>query len=131
MNELRFWAKVEKEYGPGGCWNWTAALANGYGAFGVDGITNRAHRVAWKLLRGDIPSSVVLDHLCENKSCVNPDHLDPTSNAENIRRHWARNPPKPKTKPAGPNDCPLGHPYTYKIQGKLFCRDCDGPPRIV
>lgn len=54
------------------------------------GRTGLAHRVAYEALVGRIPDGLTLDHLCENKRCVNPDHLEPVTRAENLRRHAER-----------------------------------------
>jgi hypothetical protein len=88
----RFWSKVEKT--DGGCWNWTGALGatprgqDGYGIFNAgDGSYVRAHRFAYELLRGHIPAAMHLDHTCFNPSCVNPDHLRPATNGQNVQNH--------------------------------------------
>lgn len=69
-----------------GCWNWTAAKRSGYGAYYVDGKMRLAHRHAYELLIGAIPPGMQLDHLCRNRSCVNPQHLEPVTDSENKRR---------------------------------------------
>lgn len=51
---------------------------------------HRAHRVSWELFRGRIPSNLTLDHLCLNKRCVNPGHLEPVSSSENSKRWNAK-----------------------------------------
>ncbi len=81
----RFWANVEKT---DLCWRWTAHLdrKTGYGRLLVDGGMVGAHRIAYQLLVGPIPEGLDLDHLCRNKACVNPDHLEPVTQQENIRR---------------------------------------------
>lgn len=78
-----FWSYVF--FHEDGCWEWTGAkTAAGYGQF-----TRRkeyAHRHAYEDLVGPIPEGLVIDHLCRNPSCVNPDHLEPVTQRENIRR---------------------------------------------
>lgn len=86
--EARFWANVNKEcyesqYNLTLCWEWTGTLdKDGYGMHS----RGLAHRVAWMLLRGEIPEGLELDHLCRNRSCVNPDHLEPVTHQENLNR---------------------------------------------
>jgi len=78
----RFWAKIRKE--EGGCWAWMAAKGNkGYGAFGIGGSTFKAHRIAFILSGGVIPSGRCLLHSCDNPPCCNPDHLTVGTKADN------------------------------------------------
>jgi len=92
----RFWPKVNKD-GPvpehrpdlGPCWIWTAGGDYGRGRFAVVGRSGRlllAHRFAYELLIGPIPEGLTLDHLCMTPLCVNPEHLEPVTQAENSRR---------------------------------------------
>jgi hypothetical protein len=70
-----------------GCWLWTgAAGGNGYGFYKAKGIGMVAHRWAYTLLRGPIPTGLELDHLCRVRYCVNPAHLEPVTRSENARR---------------------------------------------
>lgn len=88
----RFLEKVEVD--PSGCWLWTAKRnSKGYGIFWTGpktkeraGTWNRAHRVAYRLFVGPIPDGMLLDHLCRVPGCVNPDHLEPVTNRENLLR---------------------------------------------
>lgn len=68
------------------CWIWTSVTINGYGAFGIDNGATAAHRWLWKTLVGPIADGLQLDHLCRNPPCVNPDHLEPVTGGENVRR---------------------------------------------
>lgn len=84
-----FWAKVEKT---DGCWNWTGCKTkSGYGQI-WRGFSDKArtmqvaHRFAWELLVGNIPDKLELDHLCKNRKCVNPKHLELVTHWENLRR---------------------------------------------
>ena len=81
----RFWAKVDKT---DGCWLWTATKIKGYGSFQLSTTPRRqhayAHRLAYEWLVGPIPQGMVIDHICHNPACVNPDHLRATTHKQNI-----------------------------------------------
>lgn len=113
-----------------GCWEWTAGLGtDGYGRFypgegAPPGTKVMAHRFSYQLFVGEIPEGLDIDHLCRNHSCVNPDHLEPVTRRENLRRgvgFIAENFRK--------SHCPAGHPYddentwTDKGGGR-HCRTC-------
>lgn len=83
--DVRFWSRIS--IAESGCWEWTGALiASGYGSIRVNDRGLVAHRFAWELLRGPIPDGLQVDHLCMNRKCCNPDHLEPVTQAENLRR---------------------------------------------
>ena len=70
-----------------GCWRWNGGHhGTGYAAMAVDGVMQGAHRIGYQLYRGPIPEGLVLDHLCRNRWCVNPDHLEIVTHRENLRR---------------------------------------------
>lgn len=84
--ESRFTSKFVVEP-RSGCWEWQASLDGaGYGFYWLNGAMRRAHRVAYELLVGQIPDGLELDHLCLNRRCVNPEHLEPVTRSENNRR---------------------------------------------
>jgi hypothetical protein len=94
----------------------------GYGAFMVGGRNVRVHRWAYETLVGPIPDGLVIDHLCRVRNCVNPDHLEPVTHRENIRRGEAGAWNRVKT------HCPQGHEYTpenTRYSGTTRnCREC-------
>lgn len=86
----RFWREVDRRAADE-CWHWTGRVNRyGYGEFrfNSDGKRryHRAHRVAYWYAVGAIPPGLVLDHVCRARTCCNPAHLEPVTNAENLRR---------------------------------------------
>ena len=79
----RFWSKVEKT---DFCWNWTATTSSGYGTFKINKKTNLSHRLSYEDFYGKIPKGLQIDHLCRNKRCVNPEHLEAVTSRENTMR---------------------------------------------
>jgi hypothetical protein len=70
-----------------GCWQWTGAVGGGgYGRIGWQWRNWITHRLAWTLLRGPIPAGLTVDHVCRNKLCINPEHLELVTITENLAR---------------------------------------------
>ena len=69
-----------------GCWSWLRPGHRGYGGFSMHGRKCAAHRVVYEMMRGPIPAGLELDHLCRNRACVNPDHLEPVPGKVNVLR---------------------------------------------
>lgn len=123
-DDERFWPKVLPT---GFCWYWAGGKTKlGYGVFRWNGRSGCAHRWAYESLVGPIPEGLDLDHLCRNPSCVNPDHLEPVTTGENIRRGigWWTVSALQRDK----THCPKGHLYseanTRVYRGRRHCRAC-------
>ena len=123
----KFWRGVQKT---DSCWLWTGSKQpNGYGyihaKYNNAGRVNlKAHRVAYELLVGPIPDGLVIDHLCNNRGCVNPEHLRPSTNRDNVLRGAS-----PCAKNAAKTHCKRGHSFsldnTYvRPSGERECLTC-------
>lgn len=117
----RFWAKVTPAPADQ-CWEWAAFKDKGYGRIMINGRTHGAHRVAWTLLRGEIPEGLTIEHECRNPGCVNPWHMDLWPNEKNaagaVNQH------------RGKTHCLRGHEFTAEntrvlSAGRRSCRECE------
>ncbi len=127
----RFWKKTRMS--PSGCIEWTSAKTNGgYGLFGLQGGLYLAHRVLYHWMIGPVPEDKQLDHLCSNPACVNPLHLEPVTQSENIVRALERTGrrAKPKEKKVrSATHFPCGHERSEENmkpsnKGCPVCRTC-------
>jgi HNH endonuclease len=107
----RFWKKVEKTSADG-CWEWTASRNRaGYGQFQRSSrIPRLAHLYAYELIVGPVPPKHDLHHVCENRGCCNPAHLEPLTRKEHMEIHLATR-------------CRRGHAYT---EGNTYVRPSGG-----
>ena len=126
----RIWARTIVS--ESGCWEWQLATdAKGYGQIKLGRVqtgtrgTYRVHVAAYRALFGDVGEGLELDHLCRNRRCWRPDHLEPVPHKVNVLRGES-----PAARHAVKSHCPQGHPYdaanTYIIpsSGRRVCRIC-------
>jgi len=85
------------------CWVWQGAKDKGYGKVRVGSKILGVHRVAYEAIIGPIPVGLEIDHLCRNHGCYNPEHLEPVTHKENLRRGNTH---------GKETHCPQGHSYS-------------------
>jgi hypothetical protein len=109
-----------------GCWVWFGATNDdGYGLMLLNGVSTRTHVVSYELHVGPVPAGLVIDHLCRNRACANPDHMEPVTRRENTLRGTG-----PTAVNAAKTECDKGHPYTpentlTRKDGARRCRECN------
>lgn len=119
----RFWSKVDTS---GECWLWRGAKdGQGYAEFFFDCRQLAAHRLIYEALVGPIPAGLTIDHLCRNRACVNPAHLEPVSNRVNILRGEGIT-----AQQARQTHCKNGHAFDlfntrWETKGSRKCRICE------
>lgn len=103
------------------CWHWTGPTDRGYGKISVNARRVKAHRFIYEREVGPIPDGLTLDHLCRNTACVNPAHLEPVTNSENVRRQGAA---------LRKDVCPRGHALDHvRPNGYRYCTTCHNARR--
>lgn len=119
----RFWSRVAGSTGE--CWEWRGYVhPSGYGQFWLNGRNQYAHRVAYEALIIPIPRGLQLDHLCRNRACVNPGHLEPVTSRVNTLRGDSY-----AARAARKSRCKRGHKFTpentyVRPDGARRCRVC-------
>lgn len=135
----RFWEKISPipfpTFGTDGCWVWTGATTSkGYGSFLISArktdapqVTGVTHKMTYEKAFGEIEPDeevrVVVDHLCRNRACCNPNHLEAVKEPINVARGIS-----PSARNRQKTTCPKGHPYddsnTIIYRKKRYCKAC-------
>lgn len=126
-NKKSLWEKLQDKFiiDDNYCWVWQGMNAKGYGRLFIreeNHSTVVAHKVMYELLMGLVPEGLELDHLCRNRACINPNHLEPVTHLENLLRSPITN--------SGKTHCKNGHEFTpnniyrHPQRGSRLCKSC-------
>lgn len=122
---MRLEAKIPEDRS--GCWEWPSTTKGGYGLMRTGpGKKDYVHRVSYRVFIGAIPDGLQIDHLCRNRACFNPVHLEPVTNQENFLRGMHPNAVSSRT-----DKCRMGHALTPEnsmiraATGDRRCRECN------
>ncbi|MEN9449728.1 MAG: phage BigPaolini [Pseudomonadota bacterium] len=124
FDHIKFISKIS--ISDGNCWNWTGysnSKKNGYGKFHINGKYYYSHRCSYLMFHGRINSGLVIDHICKNRLCCNPDHLREVSNRENVLNNSNSTSAANKIK----THCKHGHVFSYENtyrRKNALARDC-------
>lgn len=123
--QREFWDRVANRF-LFGCWPWIGNInpSTGYGRFWIHRRCFGAHRIAYELGKGAIKPGMTIDHLCRNRKCVNPEHLEQVTNRVNVLRGEGL-----AAQQARKTHCVRGHELSGENlsvhkDGKRYCREC-------
>lgn len=126
--ELLEWVKSNCDIDHNECWLWNGALNDkGYGLTKYKGEPIKAHQLTYNLVGGVVKEGLELDHTCRVRRCCNPDHVEPTTHSENVKRGLLSSVSAKRY--AEVTACPAGHPYSgtnlyINKEGHRYCRQC-------
>ena len=123
-------SKIDK--GVPTCWLWLGnKTINGYGQITFKNKHYLTHRVSYEYFKGNIPNTLQIDHLCKNRSCVNPEHLEVVTQKENLKRGNTGKHNNHVNTQINKTHCPQGHEYSGKNNlGRRICKICNKNTKI-